>query len=101
LCGCEASRKTRCPIAVPDENDIANVLELKGVDDVGDVHLEVGVGTHQMGTLSRAGQGRTEDIVTLRAKQTRDLVIAPATMTAAMNQDEGSHTPPRRLVVVK
>ena len=54
-------------VAVPDEDDVAQVLVAQEVDHVGDVDVEVGVGAGQMGAFPEAGQADRAHVVAVSA----------------------------------
>nr|WP_214106281.1 hypothetical protein [Acrocarpospora catenulata] len=74
-----------------DEDDVAQILEEEEIRHLGDVRLQVDIGTHQVGAVTGAGQRRRVDGVAGRLEQASDSLVAPAAVTAAVHQDEACH----------
>ena len=94
LTGLAASRKTSRPtrsvhpvgrardhhpaVAVPDHNDVAQVLELEHRRDVLNVAVQVHLGVQEVGPLAQARHGRRVDQVALGLQEAGHPLVAPA-----------------------
>jgi hypothetical protein len=85
-------------IAVTDQDDVAQVLEVQYRRDVLDVVAQVHLRIEQVGPLSQAGQGRRVDLVPLGAQDAGHPLIAPPAVAATVDEHVGRHVnPPLRL----
>ncbi len=74
--------------AVADQDDVAQVLVLQHVDDVGDEVVEVDGRAGEVDALAEAGAGRGVDVVAGRPQQRRDRVPDEGAGPLAGDQDE-------------
>src|SRR5207248_486573 len=61
------------------------------VDDVGDMRVEIDIGTHQVRPLTESRQRRRPHVVAGIAQQPSNLLVAPATVPAAVHQNVRRH----------
>jgi hypothetical protein len=76
---------------VPDEHDVALVVQFEHGDDVGDVVGESGVGAGEVRPVAEAGQRGAKHLVPCRREQRHDPAPAPAAVPSAVYEDERGH----------
>jgi len=79
-------------IAVPDENDAVQILEMEQFHDVFDVAIEIHTAAKEVLPFTKSGQRWGVHLVSLSAQQARYGLIAPAAVPAAMNQNICRHS---------
>jgi hypothetical protein len=65
-------------VAVPDQDDITKILELKHAENVGDVRLQSDIKAREMHTLSLPGVGWGEELVSRSRSEWPHLFPNPA-----------------------
>jgi hypothetical protein len=78
-------------VAVADQHHVAQVLEVQHGQDVGDMRLEVELGTCEVAALAEAGVGRREELVTSLAQQRAHLLPGPARRPGAVRHEKSRH----------
>src|SRR5262249_13963071 len=73
---------------VPDEDDVAQILVLQHVDDVGDVHVEADLSASEMTPFAETRQRRREHWVPLLTEKRDDLLPEPPSVPGRVNQNE-------------
>ncbi len=76
-------------VAVPDEDDVAELLEDEQVDDVLDVGVEPHVLGDQVAALAQPGERRPVGLVTAGTEPLGDVAPGPASTPGAVHQDVG------------
>jgi hypothetical protein len=71
---------------VPEEHDVAEVFELDDVCYVGNVGVEVHLGSGEVHALAQTREGNGVDIMSLRSESTGDSLPTPATEPSATDQ---------------
>ena len=74
-----------------EQHDVAQILVLHGVDDIGDVGGQADLRTGEVRALADAGQAWREDLVTCRAQRAADLPEAGRAALGAVHEDEDRH----------
>ncbi len=80
-------------IAVRDQHDVAQILEMQHAQHIGDMRIEIDVRRRQMRALAKPGIARREQIVSGRAKQRTHFLPGPSRRPGAMSNDDCGHLP--------
>src|SRR5690606_11023161 len=80
-------------IAVPDQHDIAQILELQHAEHVSDMRFEIDIGRGKMRALAKPGIARRINVVTGGAQDRPHLLPRPGRRPGAMRNNDGSHRP--------
>jgi hypothetical protein len=78
-------------IAMPDEHDVAEVIELEVLNHILDMRLEIDRRRGEMATRTEPGERRPYDLVPLRLQEPRHLAPLPATAERPMDDHERRH----------
>jgi len=78
-------------VAVPDEDDVAQVFVVEHGGDVADVQVEIDGRTEKVRALAEAGERRRVHVVTVGPQEPRDALVAPTAVTAPVHQHIRRH----------
>ena len=78
-------------VAVPDQDHVAEIFVVEHRDDVGDVQVEIDRGAQQVRSLPQPGERGGVHVVARGPQQTRDTLVAPPTVRAAVDENIGRH----------
>src|SRR6185437_2694071 len=73
---------------MPDEHDFIELVMLDRAHHIGDMRLEVDLGSGEMRALAKPGERRNFDPMALGAQPLGDALPDPAALPCAMHQDE-------------
>jgi hypothetical protein len=73
-------------VAVADQDDVLQILEVHQFHDILDVTVEVHTAAEKMLAFAQSSQRWRENIVSVRAQQACDGLVAPAAVPTAMTK---------------
>ena len=83
------ARDDHAAVAVPDQHDVLELFHLDQADDIGDVRVQVDVGSAQVCPLAVAGQGHGVDLEPGIPQRRQHAPPDPAASPGAMDQNKG------------